>query len=556
MALENMKIRTKFTVLISLAVLCMLSIVGIGNYGYQNMGDEIFEQKKLRVRTTVLTTHKMLDSLMSQPEAYKMPKEQLQKKIDSIVKASRHTRGDLTWIIDLKGKLVAFPYISQYDTSHTIDAMNTPGFFKKHIAKINQMKKLKVSEQGYLKELWPNHNNSETEAKVIFVKRFENWIIGAAINEGEVIKISLEIERLRLGLLASTFILISVFFSNIMANSISNPLAAIRSNMERLTKDDNKNITIYGTTLGNEIGDMARSLEVLKQYAFDAKRLNLTQMLANELNGKNTELEKALKELEETKDYMILQEKMAALGGLVAGVAHEINTPVGIVVSTSSHLEEQVISTIEKYKEGKLNKTELSNFFTTSKEATELLMVNSKRAAELINSFKLVAVDQTSDEKRKFNLAEYLEEIVTSLRPTLKKIPHTVDINCPDNIIVDGYPGALSQIISNFIMNSIIHGFDEVKKPGKMLITAEFEDLEKVKIIYEDTGKGIDEENLQKIFNPFFTTKRGAGGSGLGLNIVYNIITKTLGGKVFVSSKVGVGTRFELVFPMDMPYAE
>jgi signal transduction histidine kinase len=169
------------------------------------------------------------------------------------------------------------------------------------------------------------------------------------------------------------------------------------------------------------------------------------------------------------------------------------------------------------------------------------------RAADLVRSFKKVAVDQTSENQRSFNLAEYLGEIVQSLRPVLKKEPHAVEIECASNIVIDSFPGALFQIITNFVMNSLHHAF-EPGDVGTIRIRAE-ENGESVILEYSDDGRGIAPDNLSKIFEPFFTTSRSQGGSGLGLHIVYNLVTATLKGEIRCESKLGEGTRMIVTLP-------
>ena len=183
-------------------------------------------------------------------------------------------------------------------------------------------------------------------------------------------------------------------------------------------------------------------------------------------------------------------------------------------------------------------------------EMARLILSNSERAALLIQSFKQVAVDQTSEERRRFNLAEYVGEILTSLQPTLKKTPHQTIVNCPPDLEMESYPGALSHVLTNLVVNALIHGLDN-NKPGTIRISARLEN-DQVLLTFFDDGCGIPAEHLGRIFEPFFTTKRGDGGSGLGLNVVYNSITTTLQGNIVCDSSPGCGTTFTMRIPVSV----
>ena len=265
------------------------------------------------------------------------------------------------------------------------------------------------------------------------------------------------------------------------------------------------------------------------------------------VSERTLELQESLDHLKETQKKLVESEKMAALGGLVAGVAHEVNTPVGIGVTAASHLEESISEFEILYKSGKITKKDFESFMDMGLKSSKIILSNMKRAADLIHSFKQVAVDQSSQERRSFRINEYIKEILLSLNAQLKKTPFTVKVNCPEEMEINSYPGALSQIITNLVMNSLHHGFEGLTE-GSIMIDIRKSD-EMVLIIYEDTGCGIPKENLEKIFEPFFTTKRGFGGSGLGMNIVYNLVTQTMGGQIRCSSIVGEGTWFEIEIP-------
>lgn len=262
---------------------------------------------------------------------------------------------------------------------------------------------------------------------------------------------------------------------------------------------------------------------------------------------KEQELHETLDTLKNTQDSLVQAEKMASLGGLVAGVAHEINTPVGISVTAASHLTDQSEILALKFDAGEMKKSELREYVETATQSTKMISANLKRAAELIGSFKQVAVDQSSEEQRRFRVSPYLEEILMSLQPQLKKTNHNVVIHCAPELEMDSYPGAFSQIITNLFMNSLIHGYTD-EDSGRIVIdvtelTSEFQ------IVYSDDGCGMDALTRSKIFDPFFTTNRSHGGSGLGMNIVFNLANQSLQGTITCASEPGQGTTFTMVFP-------
>ncbi len=267
----------------------------------------------------------------------------------------------------------------------------------------------------------------------------------------------------------------------------------------------------------------------------------------SQLEAANAELKSTLEQLTRAHKQLVESEKMASLGGLVAGVAHEINTPVGIGVTAASHLEAKTQEILGEYRAGGLKRARLEEYLSVCDESTHMILSNLKRAAELIRSFKQVAVDRSTEERRSFKLHGYLDEVLLSLRPHLKKTEHKVEISCDPELTMDSYPGALSQIITNLVMNSLMHAFDP-GEAGRIGISAELTEGQ-VRLIYVDNGKGIAPEHLDKIFEPFYTTRRGRGGTGLGLHILYNLVTQQLHGTVRCESAPGQGTTFTLLLP-------
>ncbi len=260
------------------------------------------------------------------------------------------------------------------------------------------------------------------------------------------------------------------------------------------------------------------------------------------------ELVESLHRLETTRSHLVESAKMASLGGLVAGVAHEINTPVGIAVSTASYLQERTAEVRLRLERGALADGDVRSYLDDAAESARLLLSNADRAAQLVQSFKQVAVDQTSDERRRFDLSTYIDETLASLQPSLKGTPVAVHVDCSPGITMDSYPGPFAQVITNLVLNSLQHAFPTHGGGMIRIHVAEIGDDE-IELRYEDDGRGIPPALHDKIFEPFFTTRRGAGGSGLGLHLVYNIVTGRLNGTITVAARQGGGTLFAIRLP-------
>ncbi|GAK57814.1 multi-sensor signal transduction histidine kinase [Candidatus Vecturithrix granuli] len=277
------------------------------------------------------------------------------------------------------------------------------------------------------------------------------------------------------------------------------------------------------------------------------------EVRTNELQKTNKALQESLLTIERTQQQLVQSEKMAALGGLVAGIAHEINTPVGIGVTAASYLRQQTEDMKQMYEGQAMKRSDFEKYLELANDSTTMILLNLRRAADLIQSFKQVAVDQTSWDMRTFRLREYIDNVLRSLHPKLKRTRHIVQVNCSHEIELSSYPGDFSQIFTNLIINSLVHGFEEIEQ-GKIVIEVSIkEDL--LVIEYRDNGKGIAQEHLPKIFDPFYTTKRGQGGSGLGLNIVYSLVTQRLNGRITCRSTPNIGTTFIIEVPLISPIA-
>lgn len=264
--------------------------------------------------------------------------------------------------------------------------------------------------------------------------------------------------------------------------------------------------------------------------------------------------ETALRELQAAQETLIQSEKMAALGSLVAGIAHEINTPIGITLTAASLLQEKISLIGRAFDSGTLRKPEFRTFIANTTEIIDLMLSNIHRAAELIQSFKQVAVDQASEERRTFDLKAYINEVMRSLSVRIRKSSVNIEIEGPEDVLIDSYPGALSQILTNLVINALLHAYRD-RDNGTLRIEFNVENNGYISLRFSDDGCGIAEEHRPRIFDPFFTTNRSGGGSGLGLHIVYNLVTRTLHGQIIVESQPGCGTAFILHFPQKVSTA-
>lgn len=244
-------------------------------------------------------------------------------------------------------------------------------------------------------------------------------------------------------------------------------------------------------------------------------------------------------------------EKMAALGGMVAGVAHEINTPLGVAVTAVSDLESRTEQTHKLLTAGTLKKSALVYFFETLSKSLSLTLANLERAAELVRSFKMVSAEQTSEARGRFDLKPFLDSVLLTLHPVIKKTPHQVIVDCPEALTMDSYPGALAQVITQLVENSLVHGL-KVEKAGNIRIQVRPQG-QAIELLYSDDGRGIPAKDREQVFEPFFTTRRNQGSTGLGMHIIYNQVTNILKGSLELDEAEGQGIRLRLQLPRVIP---
>ncbi|SEH74772.1 HAMP domain-containing protein [Tardiphaga sp. OK245] len=342
--------------------------------------------------------------------------------------------------------------------------------------------------------------------------------------------------------IATAFLGLIITAGIIIALSIRLPLQQIMASMRAITSGDYDR-KVQGTAAKDEVGAMARAVEVFRENAV-AKR-----EAENELRASKEKAESALLELNAAQQNLIDAERLAALGGLVAGVAHEVNNPIGISLTVaSSFARRSEMFEAELRSNAPLRRSQLEEFVKTSRDAAQQLVANLHRAGELIQSFKQVAVDRSHAERRQFSLSEATDQIIASLRPVLKKAPITLTVDVPDGLMIDGYPGSYGQILTNLFLNAANHAFPD-GKPGAIAITAKPRGTDDIEISFSDNGAGMSPDVQRQAFDPFFTTRRNEGGTGLGLHIVYNLVTQQLGGRMMLESRLGQGTTFRIIMP-------
>jgi signal transduction histidine kinase len=320
----------------------------------------------------------------------------------------------------------------------------------------------------------------------------------------------------------------------------------------RLKADDStKNIPVIFMTVLEKTEDKLKGFEV-GGVDYITKPIHRKELLARitthiRIRDLTLRLNAKIEKLTQTRHELVQNEKMATLGRLVAGVAHEINTPVGLSITAASTLDKETQIIKNEFNQGKLKRSALQAYLETAQQGSQLILSNLQQAAELVQSFKQVAVDQTHLARRQFTVKAYLEETILNLMPKLKQTKHRLTINGNDTVTINSYPGALSQVVNNLVTNSIAHAY-QPGESGQLQFDISAHDS-KLTIEYSDNGCGIAPENLSKIFEPFFTTARNQGGSGLGLHIVYNLITQKLKGTIRCESQVGKGTQFIIELP-------
>jgi len=317
-----------------------------------------------------------------------------------------------------------------------------------------------------------------------------------------------------------------------------------------------------GVSGKDEISRVGLAMERMRQAllsAFEALRQHAStleeqvEQRTAELSSSNTELSQALAHLKTAQSELVESEKLASLGRLVAGVAHELNTPLGNSLTVVSALEDRY-----KQLDAMLNsatpmrRSQLEELVRDTRRGQDILQRNVQKAADLVRDFKQVAIDQTTDLRREFDLAQVAEDVLVMVEPSFKHTPFVIETDLSPGLRMDSYPGSLGQVLTNLLMNALIHGF-EGRTAGRVSVRCAPLGDGQVELSVSDDGAGMDEAVRRRIFDPFFTTKLGTGGSGLGMHIVHSIVTNVLGGQIEVRSSTGQGTQMLIQLPSVAP---
>lgn len=410
-----------------------------------------------------------------------------------------------------------------------------------------------------------NTTHSDNFIELITPIHKNNQIIGYVYLQIDNQKLTLMTNKI---LFATAFviaccILFSIVFIIRLLRKITEPIKSVTRTVQHVYQSKEYH-TRCGPEPYKEVEILAKNLNILltrtevrfnKLKAKEQETLLINQALkdkvdirSNALKESNQELLTTLEKLHQFQGQLVESEKMASLGDMVAGVAHEVNTPIGLGVTASTLLLDRINELKDAFENKTLKSSQLKKFLSEGQENVSIIYRNLNRAADLISSFKKVAVDQSTEEDRQFDVKQMVNDVLLTLAPQLKKTSITIDVHCPENLVVTSKPGPINQILINLTLNSLLHAFEGINDG---IITISIMSLSgQLNITYSDNGNGVDPSIKNKIFDPFITTKRGSGGSGLGLHLVYNLVTQALGGHIQLESELNQGAVFEINFPV------
>jgi len=471
--------------------------------------------------------------------------------------------------------------------SNNYDHLNQSLASIKHIANINYVHIYRINPNSSEIDFFTSYNRNKnypaiidkiSEIEKLSTVKFsdniieyiapiaeEDQILGYIYIQSNLDNLNEQIRKLMLSLLI--FFIIATIFSLMIVTKlqhiVSAPIKSLIKTIQHVAQRKEYSKRCDPPSY-KEFLSLTKNIDILferteklinKQTSSEQQVVNFNTELKDKLSNRtdalkesNQELLSTLEKLHQFQGQLVESEKMASLGDMVAGVAHEVNTPIGLGVTASTLLSDRLLEIKKAFEDKSLKSSQLKKFLDEGQENVGIIYRNLSRAADLISSFKKVAVDQSNEEARKFNVSELLNEVLLTLAPQIKNLPYQIELHCPNELMVTTKPGPINQILINLILNSIIHGF-EGKDEGKITITV-MHLSEQLNISYQDNGLGIAKDMKTKVFEPFTTTKRGSGGSGLGLHLVYNLVTQALGGTIQLESEPGKGVNFEINFPI------
>lgn len=465
-------------------------------------------------------------------------KKELMSDLRELIEHTRLVKTGYLYILDKSGTMVIHPN-SDWVGKDFSKLIKNPVTNKYMYDEIKEAYKSEDKQFYYILNRPSDKENFiyEKLAWIDYVPEL-GWYVASSLYTDELKESAIEVRNyiIAISLIVLTILLIIsfIFFKNLL-----NPLNKLSNLVQKVSKGD------FSTRF--PIENRSDEISILAQKFNEM--VETIESRTKDLEDSNGELEYMIENLKKTQDKLIESEKMASLGELVAGVAHEINTPVGIGLTAASHIA--YISEVVKdsYKNEKMTQKEFEEYISEADKLANIIFSNLTKTSDIVKNFKQVAIDQPSEQKRIYNVKEYTTGILFSIENIMKHKDIKVDIICDDNININFYPGQYSQIITNLIINSVKHGFKS-KDKGSILIDISLVE-ESLNLIYKDDGEGIPEENLSEIYNPFFTTNKEGGGSGLGLNIIYNLITNNFKGSIKCESKLGSGVTFKINIPIN-----
>ena len=458
--------------------------------------------------------------------------------LSNFVRQTESGEGGIALIVDRNGQVLAHP-----------DAV-----VAKQMVNISNFSQLgKIGDKDHISGR-ASLEGREMIASLIRVNRLNWFVLVAKPYEIAVAAVTETVTALVIAGIVT--IVLAVWLNEIMSRTLAQRFEHLARSASRLASGDYGDIKWPETPL-IELNAVAAALRAMTAAIVEREHAlrDINQTLEERVQLRTAELEKAnaklndsIKLLQFAQDDLVRAEKLAALGALVAGVAHELNTPIGNAVTIASTLRDKSNEFAHACADGNLRRSVLDEYTNTIMQGSELVMRNLFQAADLVANFKQVAVDQTSAQRRRFDLKEVIEEVLSTLHHLVRNKPVKVTTLLAAGIEMDSYPGPLGQVINPLFNNALIHGFAG-RNGGEVVIEARADGDAGVTIEIRDDGNGISADNLGRVFDPFFTTRLGQGGSGLGLNIVHNIITQLLGGRISVDSPARKGTRFRIELP-------
>jgi len=555
-------LRTRLFLFIALMVLITNLFIGV--FAYKSAQHELTESSKTMLKNSARVVIDLIENKKSDMQAGIITKIEAQESIKELILGPLQADGtrplntniDLgkngyIFIMNSQGLEIAHPVIEGKNSWHVTDRLDSDYYITRAI--ISKA----INGGGFTYYNWELPVSGKISSKLVYSELSEewDWIICSSIYLEDFSDSSQGVLRLLLTstLLTLLFAFVGIYlFTRITFKPILELVHAIEdinvmSNLElpRLTKPNNE-IGILSTSFSNMVEGLNKERAIKEETQEELKAVN--KQLEALIEERTQALETSLEELSQAQNQLVESERLAALGTLVAGIAHEVNTPLGIGVTAVSHLNLINDKALEQLNDQTMSANDLKQYFIKVDENINILYYNLDRASELVNSFKQVAVDQTAVALMYFNVSDYINKILLSLKHEYKRTDHKIDLICNKNLMIYTYPGALSQILTNLMMNSLIHAFERIKKGH---IEIQFDAIDDYyHLTYKDNGKGISKEDLGKIFEPFFTTKRETGGSGLGLHIIYTIVTQQLNGTISIDSTVNKGIKVLIRFPI------